>query len=108
MRPHSREVPRCEQCGSSAPTRPFLSRETTSSSQSSFTFFGKSSSSSEVQTGCQYRRKSSPIGLPGSTAGQLIVGCRCLSVGRSHYSLRWLSSPCGRGVEEWADLTQLV
>src|ERR1700674_524712 len=46
---------------------------------------------------------------PRFDAGQLIVGWWCLpSVGRSHYSLRWLSPPCGMDVEEWAVLTQLV
>jgi hypothetical protein len=39
----------------------------TSSSQSSFTFFGKSLSASEVQVGCQYRSRASSIRLLGST-----------------------------------------
>ncbi len=68
LRPKKRFAPRCAQCGSISPTRPFVSRKATRSSSITFTRIGGpsgSGSSLDRATGCQKRRKYSPIAVPG-------------------------------------------
>src|ERR1043166_7449304 len=68
LRPKNSEVPRWAQCSPTSPMRPLVSRKATSSSPSRRTrACGESGAgiSSDKSAGSQYRRISSPIGVPG-------------------------------------------
>src|ERR1700744_5746490 len=70
LRPKYREAPRCGQFSCTRPTRPRASRTATRFSLSSRTRAGGlpgSGISALRQAGVQYRRSSSPIGVPGPT-----------------------------------------
>src|SRR5215472_16222303 len=70
LRPKYSDAPRCGQFSWTSPTRPVVSRNATRSSPSSRTRAGAlpgSGISAVRQAGVQYRRSSSPIGVPGPT-----------------------------------------
>src|SRR5438105_15870339 len=78
FRPKNKDARRCAHFSATSPTRPFVSRNATRSSPSRRTRLGAQSGSgrsTERIAGSQYRRNTSPMGVPGPTRHRSSFSC---------------------------------